>query len=214
MPRPLRIDFVSDVVCPWCVIGLKSLEAALARTTELFTPEFHFHPFELNPEMPSEGENTAEHVARKYGASPEQAAASRSTIRQMGADLGFTFTAGPDMRIWNTFDCHRLLHWAGRAGRQQALKEALFTAYFTRGEALANRQVLIAAAAAAGLDRDAAGDVLDSGHYADDVRAEAAFWRDRGITAVPAIVFDGRYAVLGGQPVDTFERFLRKLDKA
>lgn len=214
MPRPLRIDFVSDVVCPWCVIGLRSLEAALARTADLFTPEFHFHPFELNPDMAAEGENVAEHVAHKYGASPEQSAANRGTIRQMGAELGFTFAGGPEARIWNTFDCHRLLHWAGRAGRQQALKEALFAAHFTRGEALAEPAVLVAAAAEAGLDPEAAGEVLASGRYADEVRTESAFWRDQGITAVPAIVFDGQYAVLGGQPVDTFERFLRKLAQA
>ncbi|WP_310495950.1 DsbA family oxidoreductase [Sandarakinorhabdus sp.] len=212
-PAPLRIDFVSDIVCPWCVIGLKALEKALARTTDIVSPQLHFQPFELNPGMAPEGENSAEHVARKYGASAAQSAASRNTIRDMGADLGFAFKGGPDARIWNTFDCHRLLHWAERAGleRQHALKMALFDAHFTRGEPLNDSETLVRAAIAAGLDGAAARDVLDSGRYADEVRAAQALWRDADIHAVPAIIFNGRHAILGGQPAEVFEKVIRRI---
>ncbi len=211
MTNALRIDFVSDVVCPWCVIGLKSLEQALAGLPDI-TPEWHFHAFELNPAMPPEGENAAEHVARKYGRSPEDSAAGRNHIKQMGADLGFSFAGGPEAMIWNTFDCHRLLHWAERAGKAHALKTALFEAHFTRAEPLNQPETLIAAAAAAGLDADAARDVLETGRYADEVRANQRWWREeQDISAVPAIVFNGKYAILGGQPPATFEKVIRRI---
>ena len=211
-PRPLRIDFVSDVVCPWCVIGLKALEQALAATADVVVPDWHFQPFELNPGMAPEGENAAEHVQRKYGASPEQSAANRGTIRDMGAALGFTFKGGPEARIWNTFDCHRLLHWAGLAGRGHALKTALFEAHFSRGEPLNDPEVLVAAAVQAGLDGDAAREVLASGRYGEEVRGIAAWWRqEQDIHAVPAIIFDGKYAILGGQPAGVFEKVIRRI---
>lgn len=211
-PATLRIDFVSDIVCPWCVIGLKSLEQALAALTAEVTPDWHFHAFELNPHMPPEGENAAEHIARKYGRPPADSAAARSHIKQMGADLGFTFAGGPDAMIWNTFDCHRLLHWAEKAGNAHALKMALFDAHFTRGQPLNDPETLIAAARAAGLDADAARDVLDSGRYAEDVRANQRWWREeQDITAVPAIIFNGKYAIMGGQPPATFEKVIRRI---
>jgi predicted DsbA family dithiol-disulfide isomerase len=216
MTTALRIDFVSDIVCPWCVIGMKSLERALAGLPDV-APEWHFHPFELNPAMPPEGENAAEHVARKYGRPPEDSAAARGHIRQMGADLGFSFAGGPDAMIWNTFDCHRLLHWAERAGQKtgnpaHALKTALFEAHFTHGQPLNDAETLIAAAATAGLEPAAAKDVLDSGRYADEVRAGQRWWREeQDISAVPAIVFNGKYAVLGGQPPATFENVIRRI---
>ena len=156
MSTPLRIDFVSDIVCPWCVIGLKSLEQALAELGDDVAPDWHFHPFELNPQMPPEGENSADHIARKYGRPPEEGAAARSHIKSMGENLGFTFKGGPDSMIWNTFDCHRLLHWAERAGKAHALKMALFEAHFTRAEPLNDAETLIRAAVSAGLDANAA----------------------------------------------------------
>lgn len=213
MTTPLRIDFVSDVVCPWCVIGLKALEQALARTGDVVTAELHFQPFELNPGMAAEGENSAEHIARKYGATPEQSAGNRSRIRDMGAELGFTFRGGPESRIWNTFDCHRLLHWAGRAApeAERALKMALFEAHFTNGEPLNDPETLVRAAATAGLDGDGARDVLVSGRYAREVREAEAMWRDADINAVPAIIFNGRHAIVGGQPAEVFEKVIRRI---
>ena len=208
---PIRIDFISDVVCPWCVIGLKALEAALARTTDVVTPEMHFQPFELNPGMPPEGQNIAEHVMQKYGADAERSKGTRELIRSSADAFGFAIRTSPDSRIWNTFDAHRLLHWAGLEGRQAELKMALFTAYFTDGKNPGDVEVLVDAAGAAGLDRDAARQVFESGAYAEDVRRDAARWRNEGISAVPTVIFDGKYAVTGGQPVETFEKVIRHI---
>ncbi len=210
-PQPMRIDFISDVVCPWCVIGLKALEQALARTSDVVTPEIHFQPFELNPGMPPEGQNIAEHVMQKYGADPERSKGTRELIRNSAEALGFAIRTGPDSRIWNTFDAHRLLHWAELEGRQAALKMALFTAYFTEGRNPGDVEVLVDAAAAAGLDRDAARAVFASGAYADEVRRDAARWRNEGISAVPTVIINGKYAVTGGQPVETFENVIRHI---
>ncbi|UYY78641.1 DsbA family oxidoreductase [Sphingomonas sp. R1] len=211
MPRPLTIDFVSDVVCPWCVIGLRSLETALARAADVVTAEIRFHPFELNPAMPPEGENIVEHIGRKYGATPEQSAATRAMIRERAAEFGFTMAMTDDSRIYNTFDAHRLLHWAGLNGGQHALKMALFTAYFTEGRNPGDRAVLLAAAEQAGLDAAAAARVLEDGRYGQEVRAEETLWQSRGINAVPAIVLEGRYLISGGQPPEAFEQALRQI---
>jgi len=207
----LTIDFVSDIVCPWCVIGLKGLEEALARAGDAVTAEIRFHPFELNPAMAPEGENIVEHIGRKYGATPEQSATTRAMIRERAAALGFTMVMGDESRIYNTFDAHRLLHWAGLAGGQRALKLALFTAYFTEGKNPGTRAVLLAAAEQAGLDPAEAARVFDEGTYADAVRAEEALWQSRGIQSVPAIVIDQRYLISGGQPPEAFEQALRQI---
>lgn len=209
----LRIDFVSDVMCPWCVVGLKSLEAALARTSDIVTPDLHFQPFELNPDMAHEGENTAEHIARKYGADPARTAASRSALKNAAQEVGFTINSGPDSRIWNSFDCHRLLHWAGLASpaHQRALKLALFTMHFTDGARMNDAEMLIAAATSAGLDANAAREILASGRHGDAVRSDEARWRSADINAVPAIVFAGEYLVLGAQPSETFESVIRRI---
>jgi predicted DsbA family dithiol-disulfide isomerase len=211
MPRTLTIDFVSDIVCPWCVIGLKGLEEALARASDAVTAEIRFHPFELNPAMAPEGENIVEHIGRKYGATPEQSAGTRAMIRERAGALGFTMAMGDESRIYNTFDAHRLLHWAGLVGDQRALKMALFTAYFTEGKNPGDREVLLAAAEQAGLDAAEAARVLDEGRYGEEVRAEEALWQSRGIQSVPAIVIDQRYLISGGQPPEAFEQALRQI---
>ncbi|WP_294252987.1 DsbA family oxidoreductase [uncultured Sphingomonas sp.] len=211
MPRTLTIDFVSDIVCPWCVIGLKGLEEALARASDAVTAEIRFHPFELNPAMAPEGENIVEHIGRKYGATPEQSASTRAMIRERAGALGFTMAMGDESRIYNTFDAHRLLHWAGLVGGQRALKMALFTAYFTEGKNPGERAVLLAAAEQAGLDVTEAARVLDEARYAEEVRAEEALWQSRGIQSVPAIVIDQRYLISGGQPPEAFEQALRQI---
>lgn len=216
MTRTLHIDFVSDVVCPWCVVGLGGLETALERLKgEGITAEIAFKPFELNPGMAPEGENMVEHVGRKYGATPEQSAANLDMIRARAAEAmpGFEMRMGEDSRIWNTFDAHRLLHWAGEAGpdRQKALKTALFKAHFTEGRNLTDAGVLTGAAEAVGLDRAEAAEVLASGRYVEAVRAEQALWRSRGINSVPAVVVEGKYLISGGQPAAVFEEALRKI---
>lgn len=209
--KPLRIDFVSDVACPWCVIGLNGLLTALDRLGPDVTAEIHFQPFELNPDMALEGENTREHVAKKYGSSTERSDAARQMLRERGADVGFTFNYSPDSRIWNTFDCHRLLHWAALEGRQLELKQALFKATFTDQARMNDPEVLIAAAASVGLDAARARAVLASDEYAREVRQEEQIWIQRGIQAVPSVVFNEKWMVRGGQPPETFEQAIRQV---
>lgn len=211
MAKRLEIDFVSDVVCPWCVIGLRSLERALERLTGLVQGDITFRPFELNPAMPPEGQNIVEHITHKYRSTPDQAAANRKVIRARAAELGFTIAMTGESRIYNTFDAHRLLHWAKLEGRQRPLQHALFEAYFTDGENPGDRQILRAAAEKAGLEPAAAEEVLMSGRYAEDVRVEEHFWQAQGISGVPAVVIDKRYLISGGQPPEIFERALREI---
>lgn len=218
-PRTLHIDFVSDIVCPWCVVGLGGLEAALAVLKgEGIAAEIRFQPFELNPQMPPEGENIVDHIGRKYGSTPDQSAANRAMITQRAAEAwpGFEMRMSEDSRIWNTFDAHRLLHWAGTIGmaEQRALKAALFVAHFTEGKVMTDAGVLAEAAAAAGLDRAAAVEVLADDLHAAEVRAAEALWVSRGITGVPAVVVEGRWLISGGQPAAVFEEALRGMANA
>lgn len=215
MPRSMTIDFISDIVCPWCVIGLLGLDQALARTSDVVDATLRFQPFELNPDMPRTGQDIAEHVVQKYGASPEQAAASRAAIRDRAAALGFEMGGrggdGGARRIYNSFDAHRLLHWAAFSGHQAALKRALFGAYFTEGQDIADPQLLVDVAAGVGLDRQRALEILAGEEFADAVRAAERHWQQRGITAVPAVIVDDTYVIMGGQPPETFEKALRAI---
>ena len=211
MARTLTIDFVSDVSCPWCIIGLRALEEALTRTADSVTADIRFQPFELNPDMPPEGQNIVEHITGKYGSTPAQSAANREMIRARAAGLGFTMAMSDQSRIYNTFDAHRLLHWAEIEGRQAALKHALFEAYFTEGQSPADIEVLVRAAEKSGLDGAAAREVLASNRYAAEVRSAEELWRSRGIDAVPAVVVGGRYLISGGQPTEVFEQALRQI---
>ncbi len=210
-PRAMKIDFVSDVSCPWCVVGLGALETAIERTRDVVDATIVFHPFELNPNMPPEGQNIAEHIAEKYGATPEQSAANRQRIRDAAAAFGFAMNTGSNSRIYNTFDAHRLLHWAAIEGHQAALKRRLFELYFSERGDPSDHAALAGAAVDVGLDRAAAVDVLASGRYTDEVRAEQRHWHSQGINAVPAIVIDEKYLIMGGQTPEAFERALRSI---
>src|SRR5487761_2398088 len=181
MNTPMKIDFVSDVSCPWCVIGLKALEAAIARLGDEVKTEIHFQPFELNPQMPPGGQDIDEHLAEKYGATPEQSEQTREMIRARGAETGFAFAMAKRSRIYNTFDAHRLLHWADHEGRQLALEHALFKACFTDGENPGAHEVLIRVAGEVGLDAARAKEILSSDEYADEVRRQERFYLDQGI---------------------------------
>ncbi|PND36888.1 disulfide bond formation protein DsbA [Paucibacter aquatile] len=208
----LRIDFISDVSCPWCAIGLKSLEQAVQSLPELQV-DLHFQPFELNPQMAPEGEEINAHLARKYGASAAQLEQTREAIRQRGAELGFTFTKGARDRIYNTFDAHRLLHWAGLQGgaAQRDLKLALLTAYFTEGRNPGDHQVLRRATESVGLDGEAAASVLASDQFSAEVRQAESEWQAAGINSVPAIVINQRHLIQGGQPPEVFAQALRQI---
>ena len=213
MSVPIKIDFVSDVACPWCAVGLKSLEEAMSRVGEDLQVELHFQPFELNPQMPAEGEDAVEHLTRKYGMSAEQAAQNGEAIRARGAALGFEFRMDRRRHVYNTFDAHRLLHWAGLEGqeRQLALKHALLRAYFTEGEDVSSADTLEKLAVEAGLERARARQILAGEEFAEAVRQQESFYASQGITAVPSVIFNDRHLIQGGQPVELFEQALRQL---
>lgn len=205
----LRIDIVSDVVCPWCVIGYHQLRLALEQTG--IAADIHWHPFELNPHIGDEGENLREHLAKKYGTSPEGSVMARERLTAMGKALGFTFNYADDMRTYNTFRAHQLVKWASGQGRQHELNMALFGAFFTDRKNVGDPAVLVETAAAVGLDRDEAQAVLDDGRYADEVRREQQFWKSQGIDGVPAVIFDQKHLATGAQGVATFASLLRQI---
>ncbi len=216
MMTSLKIDFVSDISCPWCAIGLSALEMALQRMAGEVSAELHFHPFELNPRMPSGGQDITEHLTQKYGTTSEQQAEIRKTIRQRGAELGFTFRKEGRDRIYNTFDAHRLLHWAGLpatrpAGLQWALKKALLQAYFTYGESPESHDLLLRLAGEVGLDVDRAREILTSDEYTAQVREHERIYIDAGVHSVPAVIVNEKYLISGGQPVEVFEQALRRI---
>jgi predicted DsbA family dithiol-disulfide isomerase len=211
MPQPLRIDFVSDVACPWCVIGLRSLLTALEAMRGEIEAELRFWPFELNPDIAPEGENVTEHVQKKYGSSAERSAAVRQAIKDNGAALGFTFNYGPDSRIWNTFDAHRLLHWAALEGRQLELKQALFKSNFTEQRPTNDPDALADAVAEAGLDPARTRQILGSDEFAEEVRAAEEHARRNGIGAVPTLIFNERWLIQGAQAPEVFERAIRDI---
>ncbi|HET6828620.1 MAG TPA: DsbA family oxidoreductase [Ramlibacter sp.] len=207
------MDFVSDVACPWCAIGLASLETALQRMQGQVQAELHFQPFELNPQMPPGGQDITEHLTQKYGSTPEQQAGIRESIRQRGEAVGFQFRKEGRGRIYNTFDAHRLLHWAGErdASAQHALKKALLQAYHGQGRSPEDHAVLLDAVEQAGLDRQEAGRVLAEGKYAQEVRERERFYQEHGIHAVPSVIVNDRHLIQGGQPPEVFEEALRRL---
>ncbi|HEY1034946.1 MAG TPA: DsbA family oxidoreductase [Pseudoxanthomonas sp.] len=213
MSNPVKIEFVSDVACPWCAIGLASLERAIAMVGGDLQVELHFQPFELNPDMGPAGESIADHLGRKYGLSPAQLAQNGEALRQRGEALGFHFDLQKRDRIYNTFDAHRLLYWAGGLGtaQQHDLKRVLLQAYHGEGRNVSDRDTLVAIAGGAGLDIDEARRILETDQFAVEVRERERFYQQHGIQAVPSVIFNGRHLVQGGQPPETFEQVLRQL---
>ena len=208
---PIRIDVVSDVVCPWCIIGFKQLERALAEMGDEVEVDLHWHPFELNPQMPPEGQDVREHVAQKYGTTAAQSSAVRARLIQLAESLGVEFRYNEGMRIHNTFRAHQLLHWAGTPGKQTELELALFESYFSREENVDDVDVLVAAAGRAGLDEEQARAVVADGRHADTVREEQRFWLSKGIHAVPSFILDQRYLIPGAQDPEVFVAALKRL---
>ena len=207
--QPLRIDIVSDVVCPWCVVGYRQLAAALEKTNT--DHEIHWHPFELNPNMPSEGQNMREHIMEKYGSSQAESDASRTRIAEAGSEVGFEFNFNDDLRMHNTFNLHQLLHWAEQQGRMHELKQALFIAHFTDNRNLSDIRVLADIAAEIGLDGKEALTVLEDQRFANDVREVEQHWQRQGIQSVPAIIFNEQHLVSGAQGVDNYVNILEQL---
>ena len=211
MSVQMKIDFVSDVSCPWCAIALGALEAALARLGAQIDADLRFQPFELNPNMGKEGQDIVEHLSEKYGSTRADIERSQEAIRARGAEVGFTFDMHKRTRIYNTLDAHRLLYWAGMEGKQRALEHALFAAYFTAGRDPSDHGVLLELAAQVGLDTERARQILASDEYTTEVRAREQLYQDQGIHAVPAVIVNDRYLIRGGQPTHVFEEVLRRI---
>ena len=206
---PLQIDIVSDVVCPWCIVGYLQLAEALATTG---TPHvIRWHPFELNPSMAQAGQNMREHIAEKYGSTKAQSDESRDRITEVGAELGFEFRFTENMRMHNTFNLHQLLHWAEQQGRMHDLKLTLFSAHFTDRRNLSEKSALADIASEIGLDRTEALAVLDDQRFALQVRQAENHWTNQGIRSVPAVIFNQRHLVSGAQGVESFTRILEQL---
>jgi predicted DsbA family dithiol-disulfide isomerase len=207
--HPLDIAFVSDVACPWCAIGLASFEQALARLKDEVPVRLHFEPFELNPDMPPEGVETVPYLMRKYGRTEGQVRETQARIRERAAAVGFAY--GERKHVWNTFDAHRMLHWAGLEGRGLELKRALLRAYHGEGRNPGAADVLVELAGSVGLDAARAKAIAEGDEFAAEVRERERFWRERGISAVPTLVVDDRYVIEGGQPPEAYEQALRQI---
>lgn len=211
---PIKIDFVSDIACPWCAVGLASLEQAIKRVGNEVSVSLHFQPFELNPNMPPEGEDILEHLMRKYQITAEQVEQNHEHIRDRGAAVGFSFNMEGRKRTYNTFDAHRLLHWAAESEDtdvQRRLKWRLLSAYFSEGADPSSHEVLLSAVEQAGLDVAQATEILNTDSLRDEVRQQQQFYLSQGIHSVPAVIINDRYLVQGGQPPEAFEQALRQI---
>lgn len=205
----LRVDIVSDVVCPWCAVGFKQLEQAAAATGHDI--EVYWHPFELNPQMGEEGQNLREHLAEKYSSTVEQSEQVRGRLKELGETLGFAFNFAPESRIYNTFKAHQLIHWAGEQGKAHELKLALLSAYFSDGKDVSDTETLLAEVAQIGLDAEKAREVLESGAFVEIVRSKQDFWHSRGINSVPSMIFDSKHLVAGAQGTENYINILNHL---
>ena len=210
MDRPrLDLAFVSDVACPWCAIGLASLDQALARLQGDIETTLRVEPFELNPDMGPEGAEVVPYLARKYGRTPEQVAEGQARIRERGAAVGFSF--GPRTHVWNTFDAHRVLHWAGLEGRALELKRALLRAYHGEGRNPGAADVLVELAGAVSLDPARVKAILESDEFKAEVRERERDWIRRGVAGVPLVVVNNAHAIEGAETPEGYERALRRI---
>ncbi len=210
MSRTVKIDFVSDVVCPWCALGATALEQAISNLAGEVQVQLTYKPFELNPDMPAEGEHAIAHMMRKYGRSAEQVADRNAMIIERGAQIGFHFDLEKRSHFHNTFDAHRLLFWAATQGLQRQLKQALLKAYFSDGQNPNDHATLVTLAGAVGLDSQQAQAVLANGEFATEVRELERFYQQRGIDSVPAMVIDDQQLIAGSQSVAYYEQALRQ----
>lgn len=204
----LKIDIVSDVVCPWCIIGYKRLEKAITELGIQDQVDIEWQPFELNPHMPAEGQDLTEHITEKYGSTPEQQKLSRKNMTDLGKELGFTFDYFDQMKTVNTYDAHILLEYAIEFGKQTELKMRLISAFFSEQKDVSNRDVLKQSLLDVGLDAEAGMAKLDDKHAQQEVRALQAKWKNMGVNSVPTFVFNRKEALTGAQPVDVFKQVL------
>ena len=207
--QPLQIDVVSDISCPWCIIGYRQLAEALQQTNTAY--EIHWHPFELNPDMVAGGKNLCEHGAKKHNRTQQEVQESRDRMTAAGAEVGFEFNFNDDTRVHNTFNVHQLVYWADQYNRANDLEQALFAAHFTNNRNLSEKTVLADIAAEVGLDRSEALAVLEDQRFAEVVCQAQQHWRQQGIQSVPSVIFDQKHLVSGAQGVENFKSILQQL---
>jgi len=218
-PRKLTIDIWSDVMCPWCLVGWGNLRQALDRLDGEIAADIRWHAFELNPDMPAKGEERTAHIARKYGRTLEQSKEVQGQMRSAAQSAGVSLDyegeePAPDAMMWNTFEAHKLLTWAGETHgyeRQTALELALFTAHFNQRRRIGERVVLLDIAEETGFDRAAAESALDSKEIARKTRAEERAAWDLNISGVPAMVLAGKFLIPGAQPPEAYVDALRRV---
>lgn len=213
MNKSIKIDIVSDVVCPWCTVGFKRLEKAISELGMQDQVEITWQPFELNPQMPAEGQNVQEHITEKYGSTLEQQKESQQHLVDAGAELDFSFDYFDEMRMSNTFEAHILLEYAHAFGKQTELKMRLTTAFFSERKDVSKRDVLKQALLDVGLNAAEGLAKLDNEEAQSEVRTKQEYWKSLGINSVPTIVFNMKSAVTGAQPVDVFKQVLTQLSK-
>ena len=211
MTVQLKIDIVSDVSCPWCIIGYQALNQALTNLSPSVSADITWQPFELNPHMGEEGQDITEHVTQKYGITEAQSEQNRAAIKERGRAVGYEFASREGGRIYNTFDAHRLLHWAHEQNKQTELKLALFDLYFQHNGNPSDHQQLLALVSTLGLDAGKAKAVLESDKYTAEVREQQQHYQAAGVTAVPAVIINNKHLISGGQPVETFENALKQI---
>ena len=217
MKPTIKIDFVSDIACPWCAVGLGNLNQAIAQLSDKANFEVHFRPFELNPHMPIGGQDAIEHLTQKYGLSEEQVKANQATIRTKALEAGFEFHPEGRKRVYNTFNAHRLLYWATKEydlQKQATLKVELLKTYFCLAVNLDDQKNLLDAVARAGLDTQRAKEILNGSEFANEVRQEKTTYTNAGINSVPSIILNDQYLLEGAQPaesfVEAFEQLMQK----
>jgi len=209
----LKIDIVSDVSCPWCIIGYQALNQALSNLAPDIQADITWKPFELNPQMLKEGQEITEHITQKYGITVEQSEQNRAAIRDRGLSVGYEFGHRGGGRIYNTFDAHRLLHWAHEQGKQTELKLALFDLYFQQSGNPSDHQQLLNVVESIGLDVAQAKQILGSDKYTSDVRKQQQFYQAAGVNSVPAVIVNDKHLISGGQPTEVFEQTLKKISE-
>lgn len=213
MKNKISIQIVSDVSCPWCIIGYRALSLALDELNAHEKVEINWLPFELNPTMPPEGQNRNDYIREKYGLTPEQGKANRDNLISRGAELGYAFNFPDDGRVYNTFNAHRLIYWAKEHNLQTQLKLALFDLFFQQQGNPSDNKDLLKCVEKVGLDNSLATQVLESDNYINEVRQELSFAKNNGISSVPAFIFENKYLISGGQPKEVFINALLELQK-
>jgi len=214
MKSTIKIDYVSDVACPWCAVGLGNLNQAMAALSERVNFEVHFRPFELNPNMAQGGQDAIEHLTEKYGLTVEQVKINQANIRTKALVAGFEFHPDGRKRVYNTFHAHRLLYWAAKdhgLQKQAALKKELLITYFCLAVNLDDHANVLDAVKRAGLDIARAQQILEGEEFSKEVRDEEATYTNAGIHSVPAIILNDRYLLQGAQAPQSFINAFEKI---